>query len=277
MSILTKAKSLAGKKGRGWLPSDPKVTDREYVPRQRAARTGDGVVHLEQCVPTIYSQGATGSCVAQAIAGAIGTRERWLGLPYTTETHGISRRDLYYRSRYAHGDHQDDSGTYIPVALHELRHHGVALERDFPWSETFINRGTPAVLVHKGFERSGLVYERIIAGGEAKLEALAAAFAEGLPVVFGAMLPSSFALHAGEQVYTPTRGEPTIGGHAMYCVAINPVTGDVLLVNSWGPRWGFGGRAWVSAQWVMDAWRDIHVMRGWRRVQNAERMEVSNA
>jgi hypothetical protein len=227
---------------------------------------------LIDCVPGIYNQGATGSCVAQAIAGAIGTRERWLGLPYALETHGISRRDLYFRSRYTHGDQRSDDGTYIPVALDQVRKHGAVLESHFPWSELYINRGAPGALLHAGFERSGLVYERIVAGGDAKLEALASAFAEGLPVIFGTQITRSFQEHRGPGPYAPRSGEFPLGGHAMYCVSINATTGDVRLVNSWGRGFGDSGCAWVKPEWVVNAWRDLHVVRGWRRVANAERM-----
>lgn len=265
MSVVTVVAGLAGKRKLGWKRNAPDEDDLVLNASALMTRaTRSPIFTLEAFVPGVYNQGATGSCVAQAIAAAIGIRESAAGLPYETARDGISRRALYLLSRYSHGDHKEDGGTYIRSALSIMRKHGCPLESAFPWSQLKINQVPPATAIAGGYERSGLTYEAIVAAGDAKLEQVQLAIGARLPVVFGVMLPESFGSHRGADIYHPRATERRIGGHAMVIVGTR-ADGCVRILNSWGRGWGDGGLAWVSPEWAASAFRDLTVMHGWKR------------
>jgi C1A family cysteine protease len=82
----------------------------------------------------------------------------------------------------------------------------------------------------------------------------------GTPVIVGVYLSSTFRLPidwthiGGEVLLAPNLGEPIdfSDGHAMVVVGHGTYNGNqlVLLRNSWGPRWGSNGHAWVREDYL---------------------------
>lgn len=281
MSIVTAIKSVAGTKGTGWHENKRDKLDRPFVPT-RAALPIRASGYLTEYAPAPFDQGATSSCVAQAISGAIATREMFLsaqvapGSAQRREMYGaatylrLSRRALYSLSRASHGDAKNDSGTYIRAALQVLRRHGCPLESDFAWSVARINQTVPAPLVMGGYELAELQYEFIVAGGDEKIAQIRAALREGHPVVFGSQVTASYQrLREHTKPYEPGHGESSVGGHAQYIVDCD-ADGHCTLANSWGSGFGNRGLAYVHAEWVKREFRDLTVIKGWRRARAAE-------
>lgn len=239
----------------GW---DPLVGAAPLPPDWNAARG------LEAYLPTIYDQGATNSCVANAFALAIGIVETVLGLPYEP----VSRRDVYYRSRFA-DKIKGDLGSRIATTARVVRKWGAALEEDVPFSSIRIDKPPPASALMDGFERSGLVYERIFATGNQLLAELVLATQQGRPVVFGGPLVKRYYDHRGSgTLVAPKAGETITGRHAQVLVRFMP-DGRPRIANSWGRAWGDGGLAYWSADYLLEHCRDFTVIRDWRRAQQA--------
>ncbi len=290
MSVVTVAKGLAGVRGAGWRENAADERDRVFVPqvvRRAPAKRLFAGGHLTDSVPHIFDQGATSSCVAQAICGAVSTREMWLTqrMNLTRERTDLfsaalyaplSRRALYSLARASHGDQKNDGGTYIRGALQVMRRHGCPLERDFAWSELRINQTVPAPLLHAGYAFAELEYESIVAVGDDKLEQVRAALREGFPVVFGGSVTRSYSrLRKHTTPYEPIAGEPVLGGHAQYIVDVDN-DGHCTIANSWGRDFGNDGFAYVHREWVKRVLRDLTIIKNWRRVRAAEQ-EVRRA
>lgn len=110
--------------------------------------------------------------------------------------------------------------------------------------------GTSVRALMKVFKARGLVSEYRWAFD---MPTLVAALLERGPVVVGTswhldmFTPDTYG-------YIYPEGQ-IVGGHAYLLVACNMrrknsdgTTGAVRMINSWGPRWGDGGRAWITLQ-----------------------------
>lgn len=250
-------KGKAERHGLGWVPNDFDERDVTWTPKATARPAKLPLLSLERFIPKILNQGATGSCVGQAVESSIAIRESLLGLPYNPP----SARAVYLMARATHGSLKDDSGTYPRAAWKVLGKHGCPLKNEWPWDAAKINDIPPSVMLLNGFKNSGFRYEHIFELGNAKLERIRLAIGEGYPVFFGTEVHDGFALHTGPGVYAP-RGR-SLGGHAMVIVGSRPEDGAFRVLNSWGRSWGDGGLAWVDPMWVMAEFRDLTIARGW--------------
>ncbi len=287
MSVITVAKSFLGQRKYGWHINPPDERDHIFAPSATKRARADQLfaatsvaTSLAQCAVLRFDQGSTSSCVAQAISGAICTLETYLAnrlsssrtqqdLLVAARLRQLARRALYSLARATHGAERIDKGTFFRAALKILRRHGCALEADFPWSELNINQKVPFDLVQKGYEFAELEWDVITASGDEKIEQIQAATRAGYPVVFGTQVYPSFQRHRGDSVYMPSKNEASLGGHAMYLVHIEPDTGHGLDINSWSRAWGLDGTARVHTEWIKRDFRDLTVIKNWRRIQAA--------
>ncbi len=287
MSIVTVAQSFRGKRRYGCVENPKDERDRPFaapLSKRAPANTllaASGVATpLSKCAVLRFDQGYTGSCVAQAFSGAVCTRETYLAnrlspskaqvdLLVAARIRQLSRRGLYSMARGTHGAAKVDGGTFIRAAAKILGRHGCPLESAFKWSELNINQKVPFDLIQAGYEFAELEWEVITARGDERIEQIQAATLAGYPVVFGTQVYRSFERRRGDGVYMPAQGEEPLGGHAMYLVHIEPDTGHGLDINSWGRAWGDDGGARVHVEWIKRDFRDLTVIKNWRRIQSA--------
>jgi hypothetical protein len=289
VSVVTVARSVLGKRKYGCADNPKDERDKPFsggvllskrAPAHELLAASSVATPLSKCAVLRYDQGYTGSCVAQAFGGAVCTRETYLAnrlspsksqqdLLVAARLRQLSRRALYSMARGTHGATKVDGGTYIRAAAKMLRRHGCPLESQFGWSELLINQKVPFDLVQSGYEFAELEWEVISATGDEKIEQIQAATLAGYPVVFGTQVYRSFERHRGDGVYMPGRDEAPLGGHAMYLVHIEPDTGHGLDINSWGRSWGDDGGARVHVEWIKRDFRDLTVIKNWRRIQSA--------
>lgn len=267
MTVQTIARALLRRRGSGFIADKPDPEARVWSPLAGGPRLPpdwDEKRGLEAYVPTIYDQGASNSCVAQAFALAIGTLECLLGLPYEP----VSRRDLYYRSRFADGI-QGDVGSRIATTARVARKWGIAKESDWPFSSIRIDQPTPVSALVEGYERSGLVYEKVTAQGDKLIEALKSATMMGYPVVFGGPLVKRYSDFTGKGTLTPPKAGETITGlHAQTLLRLD-VFGRGRVANSWGYGWGDRGLAWWTPGYFVEHCRDFTIIRDWRRARQS--------
>lgn len=94
----------------------------------------------------------------------------------------------------------------------------------------------------------------------AEMQAVREQVDKGIPIVIGMftsttfLSPTDWAYHGSEIVLGRDPGEPVdpARGHALVVVGGGRVSGEpVLLIrNSWGPRWGAEGHAWVYEDYL---------------------------
>jgi len=211
------------------------------------------------CSP-IVAQGNLGSCTANAIASGL----REYQLKKVNKWVALSRLFLYWQERKLEGDIADDNGAQIRDGMKALHQIGVCPEVDWPYDiTTFANTPTykdnTDAAVYKISE-----YHRI-----SSLDLLKAALAEGMPVVIGITVYTSFesanAISTGIVPVPNLQTEQILGGHAICCIgyddakSANGQTGYVIFRNSWGTSYGEQGYGYLPyAFWaqnlVSDCW-----------------------
>jgi len=256
--------------GMGWIPNAPDTRDWGLgkIGLRHTAKDEPSSVSLRRYVRSVFNQGSTNSCVAQALAGAIGIMETQAGLSYSPP----SRLFMYFNSRASHGSQNKDAGTFIRTAVKGLVNLGVPHEEFWAFSTNplRVNRRPGWQPYMMGHPRRDGEYYWIFEKGERRLAAIKAALIQGYPVVFGTLITRRFKETDGKTpISVPVVGEKILGGHAMV------ITGYVQdreglrfqILNSWGPQWGDGSFAWLTSQyisWLLAA--DFCIIRGWNRI-----------
>ena len=212
----------------------------------------------------ISNQGHAGSCVANAWCDAMEILD---GLVGTDKVEQLSRRFLYWCSRYYTGDTHKDKGTYLRSAAHQLMKIGIFEEEYFEYNDDddYILSGRPhasPIVDHytmasnnrlAGFYRAESLMPASL------LKELEIAIRSNHPVTFGAPVGKEFqAYRGGGQIFTVPGS--SIGGHAMIITGVG-FDGEKrwwLLRNSWGKHWGDDGHVKVDDDYVL-AFHDIWI------------------
>lgn len=205
-------------------------------------------VDLRNICSAVEDQGSTGSCVANAIVGALEMHQRKARLPVTD----LSRLFLYYNARALAKNEEKDSGSFIHHGMAALMAFGICEERMWPYLEPmFTTRPTEACY------ENATRYEAVQFARTPRGRSALAALAQGLPVAFGMSIPGNCYRVAGETGVMPMPeelpdpGQPS--GHAMLLVGYDLAKEAYLVRNSWGTRFGENGYCWIPFK-VMDAW-----------------------
>jgi C1A family cysteine protease len=206
-----------------------------------------------KCSPVV-DQGELGSCTANAIVS--GLREYLL--KDKAAWVALSRLFLYWEERNIEGTVNEDCGAAIRDGMKVLNKIGVCPENDWPYNiTTFANKPTNQdvtdAVPYKVSE-----YHRITS-----LDHLKAAVAEGLPVVIGINVYSSFesdvVAKTGVVPLPDTAKEELLGGHAVLVVGYDNRNNQLIVRNSWGTDWGDQGYFYLpydyySQSYVTDCW-----------------------
>lgn len=198
-----------------------------------ALRTPVVVDHAER-LDRILDQGATSSCVGQALSTSLYLRGQIAGAPIARP----SPLAIYTLARLVDVPYAPltDIGSRPALAMMGLRDHGMVAESRWPLDATHINAALPFDVYQHGSDAPLLDYYRIGAGAGASVlvrQALARGFAPCLAL----QVDRTFEGY-GEGVWGgPT--SPLVGGH--YVCAIGYGEDYVWIANSWGSGWGLGG------------------------------------
>jgi C1A family cysteine protease len=200
-----------------------------------------------------------GSCVANAWCDALEILD---GLEGTDEIEQLSRLFLYYLSRYLHSATDQDKGTYLRAAAHQLRKIGVVLEKYFKYEHANVFPKEVALDLYTLASNNRLVnFYRVVSNGLERLEELELAVRANHPVVFGAPVSQQFCDYRGDNTVF-TRPDDWVGRHAMIITGVRKRVSrfEFLLRNSWGLGWGDDGHVWVDQDFVdWDEFEDIWV------------------
>lgn len=196
----------------------------------------------EYCSP-VEDQGEVGSCVANAVVGAIEYHLIRTGAPYSD----LSRLFVYYNARRLDETEGRDDGCTRTKAMASILGWGVCREAMWPYQPAMVfTRPTPAC--YQAADAIKGVQCAITTHGQGVREALTA----GLPVAFGMKIPPNLMRYAGEHKHMPAPAdgnwEPAPTGHAMLLVGYDDAKNAWLVRNSWGTDWGDGGHFWIDYQ-----------------------------
>lgn len=244
------ARRFMKKSGRrlGWIPDLPDFRDKIFVEHN----TLMGVSFLKPSVdlrsnfPTVYDQGETNSCTAQAIAAVC---------YYDMKTQGAkpfdpSRLFIYWNEREIEGDTDKDDGAVIRNGIKVTAAYGFAPETDWPFDarKVFVKPNQKCYDEAKKFR--ALSYYRL---DGTNLRQLKTALSMGRPFVCGVTVYPSFedADQAKGIVRMPDPKEDPEGGHCVAIVGYDDSKQAFLLRNSWGIDCGDGtGHYWIPYEYV---------------------------
>lgn len=228
---------------------------------------------LEKYVGEVFDQRNTNSCVANAVAGAIGILERKSNISYKP----VSRLFAYYNSRRLHGDHLVDKGTYIRLCVKMMTKLGIPDEEHWPFSTSFIKlrRRPPWNAYMMAHPRKNGSYYKIFDVGDERVNAIKAAIHAGYPVVFGTDVSEYYLNSSGPTtVSKPASDDPIAGGHAQVIVGYHNKSAlgtEFRVLNSWGDGWRDDGYIWIAEDYIIwNRTRDLQIIKGWSRLQQSE-------
>jgi C1A family cysteine protease len=209
-------------------------------------------VSLRRFVISVLNQGRTSSCVAHAWEQGIRTATFYANPRMDPSTIPLGSRLFgYFNARAQDHDQKVDAGTYLRSYAAGRIQVGCPVEAVWPFNPLKVNSNPPPRAYHAAFDYRGLRgYHRITELGEARLLAIRAAIAAGLPVVFGTLIDTAFAELTGPEARIPNPARSR-GRHAMCIVGYR--AGWFLIVNSWGTEWGDGGFAWLPEAMIASA------------------------
>ncbi len=222
----------------GSLPDDETIE----MPRLERVASVDipRLVDLRADCSPVENQGEVGSCVANAVVGAM----EYLQIRKRHESRDLSRLFVYYNARRL-GERIGQSGTRNRLAMAAVLGWGVCPASMWPYQTAMVDERPTRDCYEIATGLTGVQFAQTSYGVGAR-EALAS----GLPVVFGMQLPElAFRQTARTgELRPPEDGnwEQPSGGHAMLLVGYDDDRNAWLVRNSWGEEWGDGGHFWLD-------------------------------
>lgn len=220
----------------------PKLTD--------LLTSGASTVDLRQHCSPVENQWQVGSCVGNAIVGALEMLRIKHGLNHVD----LSRLFVYYNSRVQHRAANEDSGTYISLAMGTLKTMGTCAEASWNYDpEKVLVRPSWAAYRDAWMHKIGSYYA-IEESGSSRFDAIDFALLSGHPVVFGCTVDKKFIRETKQDGivadYESTRIDT--GGHAMLIVGKRS-DGRYIVRNSWGTGWGEEGYCYMTKRYLSDS------------------------
>lgn len=219
-------------------------------------------------MPPVYDQGQIGSCVANAVAGAIQFARR----RQDKDSDFIpSRLYLYYYARAKLGPVINDQGSRISDAVAIAKDQGVCEEAYWEYdgsgsaNSLFKSSAKAALEPSEECQERAFQYRvtecRAVQKTENNLKSLVAG---GTPVIFGFTVYSNM-FGVGGAVKTlemPSSRDKLIGGHAVLLVGYDDETRMFRIRNSWGRRSHDRGYYNMSYDYVLSPLaRDFWIVR----------------
>ena len=226
----------------GWVPNDPEVErglpmvehHRAFLPEQ---------ADLSGRMPAVGSQGRLGSCSAWATAYAARS--------YYTET--LEHRNIKepanlpspnYVFHLARAGGRVCQGSSFDEIIRVLRRGALSLA-EYAYSDACVPPAPPELVARAhDFRVRGLNRVDISRPDDAKGQ-----LARSTPVIIAFFASTPFQNFRGSATFTEAalpRDDKKAGWHAMTLVGYDERRQAFRLINSWSPRWGDHGYAWIS-------------------------------
>jgi len=206
-------------------------------------------VNLQKYAPGVGDQGHQGSCVAWSSAYGARTIAEAARTGQDPNTLKYSPSFLYNQIGL-----QGCEGSYIERAMEFMTQSGSVPYNDFPYDDKDCSRQPDQQLLEMARQNKMRGFVRLTPGDRNNvidLRAIRENLSQGAPVVIGMMVGGSYMQPMfGQDLWTPTDEDRQMigfGGHAQCVVGYDDrkYGGAFLIMNSWGPKWGNNGFAWV--------------------------------
>jgi hypothetical protein len=188
----------------------------------------------------VRDQGKRPTCLACAVSDAH-AHAHGLG-------HPLSAEFLYYTAFKRVPSLNSANGLTLGAADMALRKDGQPSELEWPYQAATPNPWAPPAVTTLWY--GGL--DQCAASASGVTDSILA----GMPVVLGLRLVPGFN-RVQNPPYIIDGSGPSAGGHGVLAVGLGSsiehgATDLVLIRNSWGFRWGFGGHAWLPVSYLND-------------------------
>ncbi|MBS1602428.1 MAG: peptidase C1A papain [Bacteroidetes bacterium] len=206
-------------------------------------------VNLQKYAPGVGDQGHQGSCVAWSSAYGARTIAEAARTGQDPNTLKYSPSFLYNQIGL-----EGCEGSYIERAMEFMTQSGSVPYDDFPYDDKDCSRQPDQRLLEMARQNKMRGFVRLTPGDRNNaidLRAIRENLSQGAPVVIGMMVGGSYMQPMfGQDLWTPTDEDRQMigfGGHAQCVVGYDDrkYGGAFLIMNSWGPKWGNNGFAWV--------------------------------
>lgn len=210
--------------------------------------TSNGV-DLRRYSSPIENQRQLSSCVGNAVVGALELLQGLLGMPYKD----LSRLFVYYNARNEHGAQNIDKGTYIRLAIQQLKNLGVCEEKLWMYNVTKVFVRPSWNAYREAYVNKIKNYYRITSEDVELCDDIRKSLRAHAPVVFGMHVDQSF-VDNQKEVFTFPQNPEFLGSHAMVIVGFQ--NDNFILRNSWGEFWGKNGYTVIPQNELLKAMPD---------------------
>ncbi len=230
----------------GWLPDLPDHRDLLYAAPMFIMRKLPSKMDLRTNCPSVYDQGALGSCTANALGAAFQFDQKKQAIPNFIP----SRLFIYYNERVLIHTELSDSGAFIRDGIKTMNSLGVCNEKDWPYIIPQFTIKPPESLYKKAITNQVLRYMRLNNGSLTQLQSC---LSEGFPFVFGFTVFESFQTISKNGIMPmPKPTEQRLGGHAVMAVGYDDAKKMFLVRNSWTKNWGDQGYFYMPYSYITD-------------------------
>ena len=231
--------------GLGWVRDNPNFRDHQYAAPQSIMANLPLLVDKRADLPPAYDQSNLGSCVWNALGGAIEFDLKRQKMPVICP----SRLFGYYETRLLEGSVHSDAGCVIRDAIKVIARKGAPHETLWPYDIAKFATKPPANAYKDALLRQAIRYARVTQSAMQLKGCLAA----GFPVVFGFTVFESF--ESDEVAQTgmmpmPASNEAELGGHAVLIVGYRDSDRRFIVRNSWGTAWGDNGHFYMPYEYA---------------------------
>ncbi|CAF4981764.1 unnamed protein product, partial [Rotaria sp. Silwood1] len=208
-------------------------------------------IDLRQFMTPIENQRKTGSCVANALAGAY----EYLIMKNSGKHIDVSRLFIYYNARLKDPRYQNglwDGGVSLSRGVTALEEFGCCKESLYPFIIENINKQPPAVCYEEGIKYRIVDSMPITVN----LNQMKACLAQEFPFAFALATYKSFfdAKRNGGYVPMPNLNDEQQntkhGMHAMLAVGYDDYSQSFIVRNSWGETWGDRGYCYIPYDYM---------------------------
>lgn len=193
-------------------------------------------------IPGALDQGGLGSCVSNAIAGAV---HFCLMKQHPNPSFSPSRLFNYFKAREYRGWEYFDSGAYIRDGIKSAALHGNIPEEMWPYDETTFTNNPQQDILDEALKHRVMLYRRI----SHSLDEMKGCLAEGFPFLAGFSVYDNFNW-SGPTIDLPGPDSRMLGGHAILIVGYDDATRRFLFTNSWSQQWGDLGRGTIGYEYL---------------------------
>ena len=208
------------------------------------------IVDLTSGFPSVYDQGALGSCVSNGLSNAMrfcmikdGASSVWIP----------SRLFIYYNGRvYENEPVSQDTGLSIGGAVLSVNQTRAVSEDLWPYIIADFTFQPPEALYLQAMQNTVFQYVAVPQTLDGIMQSLIA----GYPVVIGIQVYQSFesqtVAETGIVPMPDVATESLLGGHCIILCGAKQDVGYFKCLNSWGASWGYNGFFFIPFNYILN-------------------------